>query len=104
MSFSAYWSARFADLSDPAVPIDNPSEAPDLPDVPDTTDLANVTVVTDDEEQEAPIVQGESPLPETLPILPVLGLVVFPQTAIPLTIAQPRSIRLIDSVAAGSGW
>jgi ATP-dependent Lon protease len=101
MSFSAYWSARFADLSDPAVPIDNPSELPDLPDVPDTTDLANVTVVTDDDDQEAPIVQGESPLPETLPILPVLGLVVFPQTAIPLTIAQPRSIRLIDSVAAG---
>ncbi len=35
---------------------------------------------------------------DVLPILPLRGLVVYPQTAIPLTIGQPRSIRLIDDV------
>jgi ATP-dependent Lon protease len=37
--------------------------------------------------------------PTILPILPLRGLVVFPQTAVPLTIGQPRSIRLIDEVS-----
>ena len=37
-------------------------------------------------------------IPDTLPILPLRGLVVYPQTAIPLTIGQPRSIRLVDDV------
>ena len=36
-----------------------------------------------------------------LPILPLRGLVVYPQTAVPLTIGQPRSIRLVDDVMAG---
>ena len=35
-----------------------------------------------------------------LPILPLRGLVAFPQTALPLTIGQPRSIRLVDQAAA----
>jgi ATP-dependent Lon protease len=41
-------------------------------------------------------------LPDELPILPLRGLVVYPQTAVPLTIGQPRSIRLVDDVASGS--
>ncbi len=40
-------------------------------------------------------------IPSVLPILPLRGLVVYPQTAVPLTIGQPRSIRLIDDVVAG---
>jgi ATP-dependent Lon protease len=40
-------------------------------------------------------------LPDVLPILPLRGLVVYPQTAVPLTIGQPRSIRLIDDVVTG---
>ncbi len=40
-------------------------------------------------------------LPEILPILPLRGLVVYPQTGVPLTIGQPRSIRLIDDVVVG---
>lgn len=40
-------------------------------------------------------------LPEELPILPLRGLVVYPQTAIPLTVGQARSIKLIDDVVAG---
>ncbi|MBN2470330.1 MAG: endopeptidase La [Anaerolineae bacterium] len=38
-------------------------------------------------------------IPETLPILPLRGVVMYPFTAIPLTVGQPRSIRLIDDVA-----
>ncbi|HPH95909.1 MAG TPA: endopeptidase La [Anaerolineaceae bacterium] len=37
----------------------------------------------------------------TLAILPLRGMVVFPQTIVPLTIGQPRSIRLIDDAVAG---
>jgi ATP-dependent Lon protease len=40
-------------------------------------------------------------IPAVLPILPLRGLVVYPHTAVPLTIGQPRSIRLIDEVVAG---
>ena len=42
---------------------------------------------------------GES-VPAEIPILPLRGLVVYPETAVPLTIGQPRSIRLIDDVIA----
>ncbi len=43
----------------------------------------------------------EKQIPAVLPILPLRGLVVYPQTAVPLTIGQPRSIRLVDEVVAG---
>jgi ATP-dependent Lon protease len=39
-------------------------------------------------------------IPEDLPILPLRGVVVYPHTVVPLTIGQPRSIRLVDDVAA----
>ncbi len=35
--------------------------------------------------------------PETLAILPLRGLVVYPLTAVPLNVGQPRSIKLIDA-------
>ena len=35
-----------------------------------------------------------------LPVLPLRGLVVYPNTAVPLTVGQPRSIRLMDDVLA----
>jgi ATP-dependent Lon protease len=56
----------------------------------------------DSGEQERPDVEvlgGQ--IPPSLPILPLRGLVVYPQTAVPLTIGQPRSIRLVDDVMAG---
>ena len=37
--------------------------------------------------------------PEIIPILPLRGVVVYPQTAVPLTIGQPRSIKLVDEVS-----
>jgi ATP-dependent Lon protease len=41
-------------------------------------------------------------IPDELPILPLRGLVVYPQTAIPLTVGQPRSIKLVDEVSSGN--
>jgi ATP-dependent Lon protease len=38
---------------------------------------------------------------QEVPVLPLRGLVVYPQTAIPLTVGQARSVRLIDDVVAG---
>ena len=40
-------------------------------------------------------------LPEHLPILPLRGLVVFPMTAVPIRVGQPRSIRLINDAVVG---
>ncbi|MCB0118467.1 MAG: LON peptidase substrate-binding domain-containing protein, partial [Anaerolineales bacterium] len=40
-------------------------------------------------------------LPDVLPILPLRGVVVYPDTAVPLTVGQPRSIKLVDDVVAG---
>ncbi len=44
---------------------------------------------------------ADSEIPESLPILPLRGVVVYPQTAVPLTIGQPRSIKLVDDILAG---
>jgi len=41
-------------------------------------------------------------IPDELPILPLRGLVVYPQTSVPLTIGQPRSIRLVDDAVSGN--
>ena len=38
--------------------------------------------------------------PDVLPILPLRGVVVYPQTAVPLTVGQPRSVKLVDDVVA----
>jgi ATP-dependent Lon protease len=52
--------------------------------------------------EKPPEPSGESiKYPEIIPILPLRGVVVYPHTAVPLTIGQPRSIRLVDD-AAGS--
>ncbi|RMF52271.1 MAG: endopeptidase La [Chloroflexota bacterium] len=40
-------------------------------------------------------------VPPDLPILPLRGLVVYPQTAMPLNIGQKRSIRLVDEAVSG---
>jgi len=46
--------------------------------------------------------EGQPEVPEILPILPLRGAVVYPQTGTPLTVGQPRSIRLVDDVVAGN--
>ncbi len=48
-------------------------------------------------------VDGETiKYPEIIPILPLRGVVVYPQTAVPLTIGQARSIKLVDDVSGTS--
>ena len=44
----------------------------------------------------------EFEIPDDVPMLPLRGLVVFPRTAIPLTVGQPRSIHLVDDVIDGA--
>ncbi|MEJ5313294.1 MAG: endopeptidase La [Anaerolinea sp.] len=53
------------------------------------------------EEPEGENSSTGAPIPSNLPILPLRGLVVYPQIAVPLTIGQPRSIRLVDDVVIG---
>ncbi len=98
----------------PAAPDRSRSEDPDLAAAslfpPDDLGLQ----APDDSETPSPLIivqeGGPTPehstlgpdltqLPEELPILPLRGLVVYPHTAVPLTIGQPRSIKLIDDVA-----
>ncbi len=40
-------------------------------------------------------------IPKEIPILPLRGVVVYPHTAVPLTIGQERSIKLVDDVVQG---
>ena len=54
----------------------------------------DLTQAMDPEKVDAP------KYPDVLPILPLRGVVVYPQTAVPLTVGQPRSIRLVDDVVA----
>src|SRR5512133_1640556 len=46
-------------------------------------------------------VDATQEIPGNLPVLPLRDTVVFPDTMIPLTIGQERSIKLIDDVLAG---
>jgi ATP-dependent Lon protease len=48
-----------------------------------------------------PPVPEKPKYPDILPILPLRGVVVYPTTAVPLTVGQPRSIRLVDDVTSG---
>ncbi|MBC6935254.1 MAG: endopeptidase La [Chloroflexi bacterium] len=61
----------------------------------------DVTVSDEESENEADFAQPQPEIPAELPILPLRGLVVYPQTAIPLTVGQPRSIKLVDDVVSG---
>src|SRR5688572_9911933 len=56
----------------------------------------------DDDDSIEPEDASIEGIPDELPILPLRGVVVYPQTAVPLTVGQPRSIRLVDDVVAGN--
>jgi ATP-dependent Lon protease len=83
--------------------------APPKPDIlPEEEDIA-VELVTDEEDFIPPTLPkpGNTPdisnpkLPAELPILPLRGVVVYPHTVVPLTVGQPRSIKLVDEAVAG---
>jgi ATP-dependent Lon protease len=45
---------------------------------------------------------GDIAIPDALPVLPLRDAVVFPLTAVPLAVGQPRSVRLVDDVMRGN--
>ena len=45
---------------------------------------------------------GDFNIPDALPILPLRDAVMFPLTAVPLAVGQPRSVRLVDDVMRGN--
>jgi ATP-dependent Lon protease len=45
---------------------------------------------------------GDFAIPDALPVLPLRDVVVFPLTAVPLGVAQPRSVQLVDDVMRGN--
>ena len=50
---------------------------------------------------EQPPIESQPNVPDVLAILPLRGLVVYPLTAVPLTVGQPRSVKLVDDATAG---
>src|SRR6266704_2130595 len=56
---------------------------------------------SDSSESNSSETNNSKKYPDVLPILPLRGLVVYPQTAVPLTVGQPRSVRLVDEVVTG---
>jgi ATP-dependent Lon protease len=45
--------------------------------------------------------RGGPTIPQVLPILPLRNVVVFPLSFMPLSVGQPRSVRLVDDAAVG---
>ncbi|MBN1313271.1 MAG: endopeptidase La [Anaerolineae bacterium] len=67
----------------------------------DTTELVKAS---DEDDQSALALtedDGLPRIPQELPILPLRGMVVYPQTVVPLMIGQPRSVHLVDDVVSG---
>lgn len=60
--------------------------------------VSNISDVDDEDGEEFMQEDLIGRIPSQLPILPLRGLVVYPETAVPLSIGQPRSIRLVDDV------
>jgi len=60
--------------------------------------VSNISDVDDEDGEELKQEDLIGRIPSLLPILPLRGLVVYPETAVPLSIGQPRSIRLVDDV------
>ena len=67
-----------------------------LEEEPFSTDPEDQVIVEIQEDAEQDSDEEESELPDELPILPVRGMVMYPLTQIPVTVAQPRSTRLVD--------
>ena len=68
------------------------------PEAEDVIEEQDDIQIRDEEHSE----EREPEIPAELPILPLRGLVVYPQTAIPLTVGQPRSMKLVDEVVGGN--
>ncbi len=71
------------------------------PDDSEIEDTSTLDAPVDEEDIASSALEASLGLPEELPILPLRGLVVYPETTIPLVVGQPRSIKLVDEVAVG---
>ena len=49
-----------------------------------------------------PVEMAQAAIPETLPVLPLRGLVVYPYAALPLMVGQARSVQLVDDAMRGN--
>jgi ATP-dependent Lon protease len=57
---------------------------------------------TEGEPSSAPEgIEAPVPIPDVLSILPLRNVVVYPLTAIPLSVGQPRSVKLVDDATIG---
>src|SRR5215218_479110 len=87
-------------------PEPTPAETPqpDVPvaDVPEDDDAAESQAVFDSADFAEREQRAGGDAVQVLPILPLRGTVVFPQTVVPLAAAQARSLRLIDEVMSGN--
>ena len=62
------------------------------------TDAELIPLMTPEDEEE----MNNEPLPETLPILPLRNMVLFPGVVIPITAGRDKSIKLINDANAES--
>ncbi len=67
----------------------------------ETLEVSENAVVNGAEAAEDGEKDEAAPQPLELPVLPLRGLVVYPQTAVPLTVGQPRSMKLVDDAVNG---
>jgi ATP-dependent Lon protease len=58
-------------------------------------ELQNLALEIQDVEREGPS-EDLIEIPKEMPILPLRGVVFYPLTAMPLTVGQPRSVRLVE--------
>ncbi len=63
--------------------------------------LLNKMGVDENKKSEGGSDAEEQKIPTEVPILPLRGLVIYPETVVPLTIGQPRSVRLVDEAVDG---
>src|SRR3989338_1218029 len=74
-------------------------ELPELMLLPIVT--TKVTGRAGEGDASSPAPSSEAAIPDTLAILPLRGVVVYPLTAVPLTVGQARSVKLVDEAALG---
>jgi len=78
-----------------------PDAAP-LPEEPAAWRLSPAQAPSPTERQKLQRDEHDEPvIPEILPILPLRNVVVFPLSFLPLSVGQPRSVRLVDEAAVG---
>ncbi len=74
------------------VPDSVSNEETELPETTDSHEHETIVEIKTEIEEE----KDRTDIPQELAILPLRGVVLYPLTALPLTVGQPRSTRLVD--------